>query len=330
MRYIVSILFTLLILSCAAQGPATGGPKDIVGPQIISVSPIDSSTNIKVNTKIIFEFDEPVDPTSIKSSVSIINFDQFMIKTKRNKVIIQPYLSWPENEVIEINLSRRIRDYQNNNMNRGYQFIFTTGNDIPQSSIIGKLKNYDQNTITQLLLFSWPISDFSYIIKKVEADIEGKFEFLHLKSGKVVIFATEGKSTDPSLAISNNRYGMFQDDYIYVKEGQNINVQIYMDEPIDKKIISSINQINPKFGIINFSDGTFESIQLSDNKNCIINGDSLILSYEAKNRWSQDWVKWINDGILDFIIPMNYTIDEEIFIDNISCDIFKFYYFFLF
>ena len=39
--------------------------------------------------------------------------------------------------------------------------------------------------------------------------------------------------------------------------------------------------------------------------------------FEAKNRWSQDWVKWINDGILDFIIPMNYTIDEEIFIDNI-------------
>ena len=39
---------------------------------------------------------------------------------------------------------------------------------------------------------------------------------------------------------------------------------------------------------------------------------------EAKNRWSQDWVKWINDGILDFIVPMNYTIDEDIFIDNIK------------
>jgi len=39
--------------------------------------------------------------------------------------------------------------------------------------------------------------------------------------------------------------------------------------------------------------------------------------FEAKNRWSQDWVKWINDEILDFVIPMNYVVDEEIFIDNI-------------
>ena len=29
-------------------------------------------------------------------------------------------------------------------------------------------------------------------------------------------------------------------------------------------------------------------------------------------------MKWINDGIFDFIIPMNYTIDDKIFIDNIK------------
>ena len=65
---------------------------------------------------------------------------------------------------------------------------------------------------------------------------------------------------------------------------------------------------------------------LKDIKNFINSRNSKILlsaavkpnPLEAKNRWSQDWVKWINDGILDFIIPMNYTIDEKIFIDNIK------------
>lgn len=26
----------------------------------------------------------------------------------------------------------------------------------------------------------------------------------------------------------------------------------------------------------------------------------------AKDRWSQDWQSWINDGLLDFVVPMNY------------------------
>ena len=64
---------------------------------------------------------------------------------------------------------------------------------------------------------------------------------------------------------------------------------------------------------------------LKDIKFFINSNDSKILlsaavkpnPFEAKNRWSQDWVEWINDEILDFVIPMNYAADEEIFIDNI-------------
>jgi len=38
---------------------------------------------------------------------------------------------------------------------------------------------------------------------------------------------------------------------------------------------------------------------------------------EAKNRWSQDWISWINNNILDFVIPMNYGLDNHLFIDNL-------------
>ena len=39
---------------------------------------------------------------------------------------------------------------------------------------------------------------------------------------------------------------------------------------------------------------------------------------EAKNRWYQDWNKWVRDDILDFVIPMNYTTDNSTFIDNLK------------
>ncbi len=38
---------------------------------------------------------------------------------------------------------------------------------------------------------------------------------------------------------------------------------------------------------------------------------------EAKNRWSQDWISWINNNILDFVIPMNYGVENDVFIDNL-------------
>ena len=153
MRTLILIATILLFLSCAAQAPATGGPKDVHGPELISVSPADASTQIEVDTKIIFEFNETVDPTSVTSSISILNFYDFTIKSRRNKVIIEPHTTWPENKVFEINLSRRIRDYQNNTMARGHQFIFSTGENIPGGSIVGKLENYNPKKLLSYYYF---------------------------------------------------------------------------------------------------------------------------------------------------------------------------------
>ena len=39
---------------------------------------------------------------------------------------------------------------------------------------------------------------------------------------------------------------------------------------------------------------------------------------EAKNRWFQDWGKWIEEDIIDFVLPMNYSSDNDIFIQRIN------------
>jgi len=305
MKSLISII-SILFLSCAAQAPATGGPKDITGPELISVSPIDASTHIDVDTKIIFEFDETIDPISVKSAISILNFDAFIIKSRRNKIIIEPQTTWPENKTIQINVGRRIRDYQNNTMARGYQFIFSTGENIPQGSIVGKLENYKPEKITQLLLFSWPISDSSRVIKTVEANVDGEFEFLYLPSNKYLIFATEGRSLNPSLAILQNRYGLIQSNYIPIDGKQKQQIHIYMDEPIQHKKIVTVNQVNPQFGFINFNDGTENQIQFSDCENCRIVGDTLTISYTVENRLEKYIIgpqSFLFESTLDTIPP---------------------------
>jgi hypothetical protein len=235
-----------------------------------------------------------------------LNFNAFIIKVRRNRVIIEPQNTWPENKVIEINLSRRIRDYQNNTMARGHQFIFSTGGNIPQGSIVGRLENHNPEKITQLLLFSWPISDSSTVVKTVEANLDGRFNFLYLPSNKYLIFATEGRSLDPSLAIFQNRYGLIQSNYIPIEGEQNERIQIYMDEPIQRNEIVSMNQVNPQFGIAKFSDQTEHEFLLSDCNSCIIVGDTLTISYDAENRLESYTIgpqSFLFEAMLDTIPP---------------------------
>ena len=39
---------------------------------------------------------------------------------------------------------------------------------------------------------------------------------------------------------------------------------------------------------------------------------------EANNRWSQNWDYWLNENILDFVVPMNYFKEIDIFLDRIN------------
>ena len=38
----------------------------------------------------------------------------------------------------------------------------------------------------------------------------------------------------------------------------------------------------------------------------------------AKSKWFQDWGEWIEKNIVDFVIPMNYSNDNDIFFQRIN------------
>ena len=65
------LISILLLLGCAAQGPATGGLVDKKGPVIISIQPQNGSLDITTDQKITLIFDEPLDPVSIPASIQI-------------------------------------------------------------------------------------------------------------------------------------------------------------------------------------------------------------------------------------------------------------------
>ena len=58
-----------------------------------------------------------------------------------------------------------------------------------------------------------------------------------------------------------------------------------MDEPLERKQIVSMNQINQKFGILNFSDESQKDIYFSRCDHCEIASDTITLdSLSERNR----------------------------------------------
>ena len=237
---LLPLILILLLFGCAAQGPATGGPVDKKGPVLISIQPQNGSLNISSNQKVTLIFDELLDPVSIPASIQIeFNLD-YKLKIRGRKLIIIPEKNWPENGIVRINLSRKIRDYQKNMMDKPIQLIFSTGSNIPVGVIRGDILGINTDKLIEVGLFDWPPSTQSTYIQKVEADEIGTFHFRGIENGRYALVAIEGVISDIEKQMRKKNYAMLSSSYITITSADNEKkVVMLLSEPVEKlKIIS--------------------------------------------------------------------------------------------
>ena len=64
-------LLFMILFSCAVKAPPSGGLEDNKSPYIIDVSPLNGSFGLSNKNSVEINFNEMIDPNSIKSSVDI-------------------------------------------------------------------------------------------------------------------------------------------------------------------------------------------------------------------------------------------------------------------
>ena len=202
------LIVILLLFGCAAQGPASGGPADKKGPVLISTQPLNGSKNISPNQNFTLIFDELLDPVSVPASIVIEPDLDYKLKIRGRKLIISPDKKWQTNEIIRINLSRKIKDYQKNMMAEPIQLIFSRGSEIPHGIIKGKIIGQDLKKLIEVGLYEWPPSTQSTYIQKVEADEMGSLQLTGIENGRYTIIALEGIISDILKQIRKKNYAM--------------------------------------------------------------------------------------------------------------------------
>ena len=306
MKYYLALLL-FIFMGCAAQMAPRGGPIDKEGPKLINISHSFKSDINNTNEKIIFYFNEFVNPLSIVNSIEVINFDDFNYKVRGKKIIISPNQKWPDFKILKFNISRNISDFNGNIMDNPIKVSFSKSKNLSNNKIFGQLINTNSE-IFEVGLYH--LIDSSYLlIDKIESNNEGNFKFEYIENGQYVIAAINNKINILQDDIKTKRYGFISSDFIDIFNQDSTNIIIKIDNPVEKLSIKSFRQINNSFGYVMLDNGLETPFLIDQSK---ISGDSLSINLNLNNRfesYSPSEYGTILSDIIDTIPPTVVSSD---------------------
>jgi len=324
-----------MISACAVQGPISGGPIDLAPPKLVSSYPSNFSTNIALNEKIILIFDEQIDPISANEAIKI-NYNDFKIKVRGKKVIIEPKSNWDPNYLIDIYIGRSLKDYQKNSLKFPINIFLSLSDSIPPNKIGGNI--VDIQAISDSLKISSSdqgkkasgyyevglyrlLNDQFTLIKKVESNVNLEFKFEALDTGKYRIGLVEASRGEGLIDINTDfrskKYSILSDDINLNLEINKAFVSLFVAQPIRRDEIQGINFINqylvkyilapPNSTKIRNRKGIFMEGYYSFINNENIAGDSASITLQLFNAFET-----YNTNSFDFIVPLVYDIDAPL------------------
>ena len=268
------LLSLILFFSCASQGTPSGGPVDTEGPIVIGFR-FDSNSQ---GQEITIIFNEIINPSSAINSVKLNGLSNFDLKIKYNKIILSSINI--QNDILELNISRHISDYQGNIMDAPIIKFFSKEEEITQNTISGKLINISDEVIYEIAIYEVYADSILYL-KKTQADINGNFKFENIHNGKYRLAALDGIINDFDKNYRFNRYGI-NSQYININQkSSNTNIEIMMSEPLKRHSIIGANMINQNHAVVTLSDGLEKSIYIEPSK---VTGDSVTINMTYFNR----------------------------------------------
>ena len=301
---IMYIYMVLLVFSCAYQGSPSGGPKDIINPQLTNIFPPNES-QLGSDSEIVIVFDENIKLNSFINPISIHPEVDIVSKVRKNKLFIKPVSNWP-NDLIKININRGISDLHSNYINKNIQLVYNLS-DNNYCTISGNLENYSDDSIYNIFVYDWPFDPFSKPLETIDSDSNYNFKINYLNYGEYVVIASSG-----NLDIYNYHYGVNTQDYIQLSQSScNEYISIYIDEPLDKVKVSRVEPISSNVVNIYYDDNTVDSKLIESNISEL--GDTVYINLKKQNRlhdYNLDSYQYIAKIKLDTIAPYILHVDN--------------------
>lgn len=194
-------LLTLALLQsgCANIIPPTGGPRDSLPPVLISAIPADSSLHFG-EYKIVLTFDEYVQLDTKLNEELIVSPNPEnppIILSKLKTVTIKLKDSLQPNTTYSIDFGNSIRDINEGNPFKNFTYVFSTGNQLDQGTISGKVVVAKTGETDSTLIVALYKNLNDSAVKKLKPDYYtridsgGNFRFRFLPETNFAIYVLE-------------------------------------------------------------------------------------------------------------------------------------------
>ncbi|MCF8428505.1 MAG: Ig-like domain-containing protein [Bacteroidia bacterium] len=252
---------TLFLISCAKVVAPAGGPKDIEGPKVVSVTPNNKNINfLTKNQDIRIKFDEffqlkditkqiVMSPPQKESPEYLINGKELVIKFKEE---LQKKTTYT------INFGNSITDNHEGITAKNIQYTFSTGNYIDSNFISGKVHNAFTNLPAEGIVVSlYKKSTFSdttiyklnptYFTKTKE---DGSFLIENMPIENYMLYAYKKEGIDLKYT-KNDSIAIY--NYTINTGDKNSIIPLYLFKPNEYKPNKIFDTVSTQLGVYNFA-----------------------------------------------------------------------------
>lgn len=192
----IAIVSILGNSGCANIVPPLGGPRDSLPPQLMYVTPRDSSKLFNAN-RIVFYFNEYIDPKDVRTEliVSPVPKIEPIVDAKLRTLTVRIKDTLQPNTTYSFNFGNSIRDVNEGNILRGFTYVFSTGKYLDSMTFSGNVlvANTGKVDSTLIVMLHRNLDDSAVVKEKpryiARVDTLGRFHFRFLEPGKYALYA---------------------------------------------------------------------------------------------------------------------------------------------
>jgi len=130
----------LLLAGCARKGPPTGGPPDLIQPDVLSVTPDSGATAVPLDARPTIEFSEGMDPRSATLAVEVAPSVEIRQRRWSGRKLTLVFAAPLEaDQVYTLFVGSDARDRHGNSLKAGRTVPFTTAAQFPPGVIEGEV-----------------------------------------------------------------------------------------------------------------------------------------------------------------------------------------------
>jgi hypothetical protein len=234
---VFTIYISNILPGCANIVAPTGGPRDTLGPVLVTVNPKDSTLNFD-DRRITFTFNEYVQLTELTQNLIVsptpVITPQIDAKLKTITVRIKDTLE--PNTTYSIQFGNAVRDINEGNVLRDFTYLFSTGPTLDTGTYSGRVRLAQTGTVdSTLIVMLHRRGDDSAVIKQIpryftRLDSTGTFRFRNLPEETFYLYALKDESGTRRYLGKSQLFAFADSPIVIGRQNPPVTLYAYVEE----------------------------------------------------------------------------------------------------